>query len=360
MSLVTTCPDCGTLFKVRPEHLAAHRGDVRCGNCDFIFNALDHLAETQIQENPTIQQALEEFLEPTVESSVIDEQDNATEGAADELAPLEEVDFVLETEPAQAIAPQEEELVQQGTENEANTLPRDLGADVTPEPDAIEPEPSGEKSPEGEQQEARQVAEPEPIPGTELEAESLAHPEPEHSNTSELTPTIRQELLSPKSKRSASAWRTGILVVLLLVAVAGQCIYFMRTRIAVLLPPAKPYLEKFCAIAGCVVDLPRQSNLLVIDDSDLRQDEEHEEVVVLSTTIINHASFVQAYPLLEVTLTDVDDRAVLRRVFQPQEYLPKGTEAKVGIPAGGETLVRLHLTTSGVKAAGYRVYVMYH
>lgn len=361
MSLVTTCPDCGTSFKVRPEHLVAHRGDVRCGNCDFIFNAFDHLAETPSQEEHTLQQALEELLEPSVKSSGIGLLDGVTGGTADEPAPFEEVDFELETEPMQATKPQDEELVLQNSENEASPLSSALEADSISEPEVIEPEPPEIKFPAGEHQGTTQVAEPEPIPGTEHEAGSLAHPEPEPERDipSQPTPIIQQEPLNPKSKRSTPAWRTGILVLLLLAVVAGQCIYSMRTQIAVLLPPAKPYLVKFCDIAGCIVDLPRQSDLLVIDDSDLRQDVEHEDVIILSTTIINHASFAQAYPLLEVTLTDVDDRALLRRVYQPHEYLPKDTEAKIGIAAGGEMLVRLHLATGGLKAAGYRVYVMY-
>ena len=321
MSLVTTCPDCGTLFKVKPEHLAAHRGDVRCGNCNFIFNALDHLAETLTQEEPTVEQAPEELLETPVEFSATAELEGTAEEVADEPAPQGEVDFVLETDSTQATALQEANLAQQNSENEAGTLPFNLEASVTPEP----------------------------------------VPETEHQGiTSEYTPKIRLESLDSKPERYSSVWRIGVLVLLLLVAVLGQSIYFLRTQIATQLPPVKPYLVRFCDIVGCVVDLPRQSDLFVIDDSDLRQDVEHEDVIVLSTTIINHASFAQAYPLLEVTLTDVDERAVLRRVFQPQEYLPKDTEAKAGIPAGGETLVRLHLATGGVKVAGYRVYVMYH
>ncbi|MBU3736663.1 MAG: hypothetical protein FGM62_06775, partial [Methylobacterium sp.] len=46
MSLVTTCPACGTRFRVRPEQLAAHRGDVRCGRCSHVFNALERLDQT--------------------------------------------------------------------------------------------------------------------------------------------------------------------------------------------------------------------------------------------------------------------------------------------------------------------------
>ena len=44
MSLLTSCPACGTVFKVQPEQLVPSRGDVRCGNCGQIFNALQSLS----------------------------------------------------------------------------------------------------------------------------------------------------------------------------------------------------------------------------------------------------------------------------------------------------------------------------
>ena len=45
MSMVTTCPACGTSFRVKPQQLSAHSGDVRCGKCDHVFHALDSLAK---------------------------------------------------------------------------------------------------------------------------------------------------------------------------------------------------------------------------------------------------------------------------------------------------------------------------
>ncbi len=38
MALVTLCPDCGTAFRVNAIQLQAHSGDVRCGQCQRIFN----------------------------------------------------------------------------------------------------------------------------------------------------------------------------------------------------------------------------------------------------------------------------------------------------------------------------------
>jgi predicted Zn finger-like uncharacterized protein len=39
------CPHCRTLFRIYPEQLAQARGQVRCGVCDYSFNALETLSE---------------------------------------------------------------------------------------------------------------------------------------------------------------------------------------------------------------------------------------------------------------------------------------------------------------------------
>lgn len=44
MSLVTRCPRCKTLFRVLPEQLQAHGGQVRCGRCMHAFDGFQMLA----------------------------------------------------------------------------------------------------------------------------------------------------------------------------------------------------------------------------------------------------------------------------------------------------------------------------
>ncbi len=51
MKMVTTCPACGTVFRVHADQLAARSGQVRCGQCTTIFDARAALvAETDAPE----------------------------------------------------------------------------------------------------------------------------------------------------------------------------------------------------------------------------------------------------------------------------------------------------------------------
>jgi predicted Zn finger-like uncharacterized protein len=43
--MITRCPSCDTHFRVHADQLAARAGQVRCGKCDKVFNAHDHLVE---------------------------------------------------------------------------------------------------------------------------------------------------------------------------------------------------------------------------------------------------------------------------------------------------------------------------
>ena len=45
--MITLCPACGTLFRVTPEQLQAHQGQVRCGRCLTVFDGLRALAALQ-------------------------------------------------------------------------------------------------------------------------------------------------------------------------------------------------------------------------------------------------------------------------------------------------------------------------
>ena len=43
--MITQCPACGTHFRVTPEQLQTHQGQVRCGRCMAVFDGLQALAE---------------------------------------------------------------------------------------------------------------------------------------------------------------------------------------------------------------------------------------------------------------------------------------------------------------------------
>ncbi|MBI3157918.1 MAG: zinc-ribbon domain-containing protein, partial [Burkholderiales bacterium] len=45
MTLATRCSACGTVFRVVEDQLRASAGWVRCGRCQAVFNAVEHLVD---------------------------------------------------------------------------------------------------------------------------------------------------------------------------------------------------------------------------------------------------------------------------------------------------------------------------
>ena len=182
---------------------------------------------------------------------------------------------------------------------------------------------------------------------------SIANP-PQY--TPATTPTIKLE--SRSKKRSASPWLLVPAILFFLLLALLQTIYYLRTPIAAHQPQLRPHLEAACTLIGCKVPLPRQPELLAIIDSDLQEDADREGLVHLSVTIVNNAPFIQAYPVLELTLTNNYDKPVVRRPFTPQEYVPRDN-TRQGLMPGEEIEVRLPLLINDDVVAGYRLFVTY-
>jgi predicted Zn finger-like uncharacterized protein len=170
------------------------------------------------------------------------------------------------------------------------------------------------------------------------------------------------EFLAPAEPRPRYALLWGFLAFLALVALAAQIAYRYRTEIATLVPESRPLLVAACEAIGCEVRLPRRSELLSIESSDLQADPKRENILRLSALLRNRAEFAQEPPSLELTLTDANDRAVVRRVLSPLEYLGAARAAEVterGIPAGAEVAVVVNFDASRVRATGYRLYLFH-
>jgi predicted Zn finger-like uncharacterized protein len=164
----------------------------------------------------------------------------------------------------------------------------------------------------------------------------------------------------PASRTVAKTSATAIaLAALLAIALVLQCAYFFRAEIAASWPDTRSTLEAACAPFGCDVPLPRLSDRLTIEASDLQAlDPTRPNRVVLSATIRNRASLTQAWPMLELTLTNTRDQVAARKVFTPDEYLDGGNGDR-GIAANAEAGIRLRLDTGDIVPAGYRIYLFH-
>lgn len=169
---------------------------------------------------------------------------------------------------------------------------------------------------------------------------------------------IKKSTFKPLAGKSSNLLKLLFALIFLIIA-ALQSIYFLRNDLAIYYPSIKPYLVKICKPLTCSIDLPKKIELIVIDDSDMQEDKTYMGLMRLSSTLINQATFNQAFPNVEVTLTDIEDKPKLRRVFKPNEYLPEHADITNGIAAGEEIKIKLAITTGDTTVAGYRVFVTY-
>jgi hypothetical protein len=148
-------------------------------------------------------------------------------------------------------------------------------------------------------------------------------------------------------------WPFVLTAAILSLLLIGQLLYHFRTPLAQRLPE----LKELYALADVDIPLPRNTDLVAIEVSDLQADNAR-GLLVLQATLRNRAAFAQDWPALELTLTDTNDSVVSRRVLQAAEYLPPGTDPQA-FPARSDTAIRLWLQAKGIGAAGYRLYLFY-
>ena len=121
-------------------------------------------------------------------------------------------------------------------------------------------------------------------------------------------------------------------------------------------PGWRPALESACGRLGCTVELPRDAEQVSIESSELNPESDKKHLQ-LAATLKNRAAYPQSYPHLELTLTDVRDQPLVRRVFAPGDYLAK--DAPPSFSPNTELAVKLMLEIDEVNASGYRVYLFY-
>lgn len=188
------------------------------------------------------------------------------------------------------------------------------------------------------------------VPGLEEEAPTLAQ-------QVEIIEELTEEIPAPAPRKNR--WVGVVAALLLVLTLVAQAAYFYRVELAARLPGLKPLLTQYCDLLGCSVELPRQADLMSIESSELESDRVQSNLVTLHALLHNRAPYAQAYPNLELTLTDMQDAAIARRVFQPSDYLKAGDEMQKGLATNRELALALRIDTADLKPAGYRLFLFY-
>jgi len=310
----TRCPDCGTIFRVTPAQLKARAGKVRCGQCQSVFNALDSLLDEDsgLEDSGIAPLSVAEVSVPSSVSAippVVDERPRSDNvfSASDEAE--------NDSERLSEKAPVSEEKASPLSEAAAQELGKATGL-ILP----------------------RQTAD---IPGYSKWSEGV----------------IAEPFSLPEEK--SARWPFVFVALLLVLGLAAQIVFHFRSDIALDMPVLRPTLEMLCQSLNVDLPLPRRVELVSIETSDLQADPARGNLLVLNASLRNRANYAQAYPSLELSLTDTADAAIARRVLRPDEYLPQKSQGDKVFAASSDVAVRLWIEAKNISAAGYRLYVFY-
>lgn len=163
----------------------------------------------------------------------------------------------------------------------------------------------------------------------------------------------RQQEQSGRARKIALA--VGAVVLLMLLVLQGALSF--RNALAARFPAAKGVLVSTCAVFGCRVDLPAQIENIAIETGELTT--LGGGVYAFTTELRNTAGTAQAWPSLELALTDANDKPLVRRVFGPNDYLAATTVRANGIAPRTEQAVKLHFRVDDLKPSGYHIAVFY-
>lgn len=298
--MLTRCPACATTFRVTAEQIKLRAGRVRCGQCQHAFNALDTL--------------IEEFI-PTPSELPGPDTGPAIAPAAMEPAVSPAPTFFV---------PEEEPPWDASTLESINTATE-------------------------EENRAAEEANEALVDGSEKTAATV----------NILLDEIPAWPGDTTTKTLPRRWPWLVGGLLLLAMLGIQIAIALRVELAVLYPRARPALVSLCSIAGCTVGLPAKAELIGIEASDLHPDPAQPGRLVVSATLKNRAPFDQQFPHLELTLTDVADKAIARKVLTPTDYLPRETPYAKGMGPNADIAVNLVIDIGQLAANGYRLYLFY-
>ncbi len=185
---------------------------------------------------------------------------------------------------------------------------------------------------------------------TRIEAPKLRVPE---SDEPDFVRRGRQRERSGKAVRIAMALGS----LLLLLVLGAQAVYAFRDTLAARYPGTKPALVSVCGLLGCRVALPAQIDQMAIETGELTT--LGGNAYSFTTLLRNQGESVQAWPSIELTLSDADDKPLVRRVFGPRDYLPAGPLLAAGFAARAEQPIKLNFRVEEPAPSGYHIAVFY-
>ncbi len=439
--MFTQCPRCDAIFQLSASQLRAASGDVRCGQCLSVFNALEHLSEdlpveetekraykTNEHDNSGPERTPDNLSSPDaaglsdtridgddifndIISEVkqhdvpIEEIDRFEEFLATDTLPTEDAppindffpvehaqstdsalpardtasDTVINTNFSKTLsADKTAAAIDETNFGDIDTVTAALDTDINIDDDEFaefavyldKPDDKIRHSSKTNIDDDRVIIEttdpdfdttgtPDTAaPEETLQAKTVHAPEerssPENeTQTVNIPDLILDDLHAAKAEQlrpSNMPWIIGSL--LLMLTLVLQVVYHSRDELAKD-ADLRPWLIQMCNVLDCTLSQPYDIAQIDIIGRDVRSHPSADKALIVSTTLINTATFVQPFPLLTMVFSDINGTKIAQRRFMPREYLSNTVDLDTGMPPDMPIRIDLELVDPGKAAVNY-------
>jgi predicted Zn finger-like uncharacterized protein len=370
--LFTQCSKCETIFRLSPEVLRAAGGQVRCGRCGEVFNAVARLAEEPTgfvsgESSLDLETRADNILQAPAEAPP--DESPSEQPASDESAEPKEFDGSLAPgvevahlevlppdEPAAAMDPAPAAPAREISSDETSLDDTSLEYTLPPgELDRIFIESTPRDLPSV-------LSEPMAEPSTEITGSTDSAELRRRLTGIEVSEDVRRDMMAAYEKalpenRAQHPGRGALLMwlsagIVLLVLLAAQMLHQNRERL-MSHQPQSAALRTLYSMLG--VAMPAAANLSAYQ---LRQwgvtgDPSANGTLRVRASILNTAAQPQPSPLLRVTLANRFGTSIGARDFAPAEYL--GNPAARTLSPGERVDATLDILDPGKNAEGFEI-----
>jgi predicted Zn finger-like uncharacterized protein len=282
--MYTHCPKCNSVFKLTAHQLETADGLVRCGQCDAVFNARDHIQFVSPQE--TLSKA---------ESSVTQSPVQKTSAPHDD---------------------RQNSKIEHGAQPPTHPLRfRHRAPAETPA------------------SQASQTAAP----------------------NSDVPSLIQKDLELQTETSHGRRWISagmGLSLTMMSLLLAGQYLYFHRNEYASN-PTLFTFLTTACNWLNCTLEPFRDIEQIDLINRNIYSHPNVSNALVITATLVNHAPLPQPYPLIQVSLTNLQGQTIAARRFQPNEYLNQPDIPDAMMPPGKPVHVSIEVADPGERALAF-------
>jgi len=342
------------MFKVVPDQLRISDGWVRCGQCDEVFdaNANLHSEPVPVSLEP------EPPREPVATTSPDPDWAASLRFASDETPHSGSVSVAAPFTPvnSDAAVNDGDDRVESPQVDKREMVHSEPGLD-----DFLSQSPKTLAQTPGVDHETPPLEAP-----AEPSMEALSGPAPRYTQA-HVKVAEKDEGKQPsfmRKTRGPSLWhKTGVRVMLglsgflLVGALAVQVAIHERDRWAAFEPSMRPALETLCEMMECSLSPLRNIEAVVIDSSSFTK--VRTDVYRLNVALKNNGPVPLAPPALELTLTDMQDQSLIRRVLKPQDFGFKANTLEPGAEFSAVLPISVKAGTSSERVSGYRLLAFY-